>query len=134
LFACIQHLNIATLHAAIPRVAAHSSRLYPALHHAILSNERACVLLGTMDSFQQCVEDLGTIGRMLELPHGRDIAIEMLRELTPYLTELSLLNSRDPTGAVKLILEYAGGLQTRLKGSDPQELGGTRRGPADRVA
>jgi hypothetical protein len=69
-----------------------------------------------MDKFQQCVEDLGTVARMLELPHGRDIAAEMLRELTPYLKELSLLTAKDPTGAVKLILEYAEGLRTRLKG------------------
>ena len=82
-----------------------------------------------MDSFRQCVEDLGTISRMLELPHGRDIAVEMLRELDPYLKELSTLNGRDPTGAVKLILEYADELQTRLRGSDPKGLKASASGP-----
>ena len=87
-----------------------------------------------MENFQQCVEDLGTIGRMLELPHGRDIATEMLRELTPYLKELSLLNGRDPTGGVKLILEYAEGLRTRLRGSETRELKIGPPPPAERVA
>ena len=82
-----------------------------------------------MDSFGQCVEDLETIARMLELPHGRDIAAEMLRELGPYLKELSTLSGRDPTGAVKLILDYAEGLQTRLRGSDPKALKATAPGP-----
>lgn len=70
-----------------------------------------------MDNFQQCVEDLGTISRMLELPHGQDIAEELLRELAPYLKELSQLEPRDSTGAVRLILEYAAGLRVRLNGS-----------------
>ena len=34
-----------------------------------------------MEPFRQCVEDLATIERLLELPHGYDIAAEMLREL-----------------------------------------------------
>jgi hypothetical protein len=87
-----------------------------------------------MDSFGQCIEDLGTIGRMLELPHGRDIAVEMLRELAPYLKELSALSPRDPTGGVQLILDYADGLQTRLRGSDTKELSGAAAKRADRVA
>jgi hypothetical protein len=87
-----------------------------------------------MDSFGQCVEDLGTIGRMLELPHGRDIATEMLRELTPYLKELATLSGRDPTGAIKLILDYAEGLHTRLKGSDPKDLKGPSPGRVEHVA
>lgn len=87
-----------------------------------------------MDSFGQCVEDLGTIGRMLELPHGQDIATEMLRELTPYLKELAALSGRDPSGGVKLILEYAEGLQTRLRGSDPNDLKPVSTGRAQHVA
>ena len=87
-----------------------------------------------MANIQQCVEDLETIGRMLELPHGRDIAAEMLRELTPYLKELSLLSGRDLTGAVKLILEYAEGLNTRLRGSETRELKRTSPPTAKRVA
>jgi hypothetical protein len=71
-----------------------------------------------MDAFGQCVEDLGTIGRMLELPHGRDIAVQMLRELAPYLKELEVLKERDPTGAVRLILDYVEQLRTRLKVPD----------------
>jgi hypothetical protein len=73
-----------------------------------------------MDAFQQCVEDLGTVGRMLDLPHGHDIAREMLRELGPYLKELSALSGRDPTGGIKLILDYAEGLRIRLKVADSQ--------------
>jgi hypothetical protein len=71
-----------------------------------------------MDAFGQCVEDLGTIDRMLELPHGHDIAVEMLRELSPYLKELHALKERDPTGAVRLILAYAEGLRIRLNVPD----------------
>jgi hypothetical protein len=75
-----------------------------------------------MDAFKQCVEDLGTVGRMLELPHGHDIAREMLRELSPYLKELSALSGRDPTGGIKLILDYAEGLRIRLKVADSQPV------------
>ncbi len=61
----------------------------------------------TMDAFQQCLEDLGTIERMLELPHGYDIACEVFRETGPYLKQLEAINHHDPTGAVKLVLAYA---------------------------
>jgi hypothetical protein len=87
-----------------------------------------------MDTFKQCVEDLGTIARMLELPHGHDIAAEMLRELVPYLKQLSAIAGRDPTGAVKLILEYAEGLRTRLHGSESKELKSGRMLASERVA
>lgn len=76
----------------------------------------------SMDSFQRCVEDLETIGRMLELPHGRDIAVEMHRELGPYLKELSALVQRDPTGGVKCILDHAEWLRVQLHGSESREL------------
>ena len=67
-----------------------------------------------MDPFQRCVEDLGSIDRLLELPHGKDIALEMFRELGPYMTALASLKDRDPTGAVALLFEYADGISTRL--------------------
>jgi hypothetical protein len=87
-----------------------------------------------MDSFCQCVEDLGTIGRMLELPHGHDIASEMLRELSPYLKQLAAVSGRDPSGGVKLILDYAEGLRTRLRGSDPKDLKPAGAGRVEHVA
>ena len=87
-----------------------------------------------MDNFRQCVDDLATISRMLELPHGRDIAAEMLRELEPYLTELKALTARDATGGVKVILDYATGLRTRLNGSDSSELKRARSSSPARVA
>ena len=87
-----------------------------------------------MDNFQQCVEDLGTIGRMLELPHGQDIAKELLRELAPYLEELGAIERRDPTGAVRLILEYAEGLRGRLSGSESAVLKTTPGLTSERVA
>jgi hypothetical protein len=87
-----------------------------------------------MDKFKQCVEDLGTIGRMLELPHGQDIAAEMLRELAPYLRELGELERRDPTGAVSLILEYAEGLRSRLGGAESAVLKTTPPLTSERVA
>jgi len=60
-----------------------------------------------MDQFRQCVEDLGTIRRLLELPSGHDIAAKMFREVTPYLQELDELKERDPTGASARVLEYS---------------------------
>jgi hypothetical protein len=87
-----------------------------------------------MDNFQQCVEDLGTISRMLELPHGQGIAAELLREHAPYLKELSALERRDPTGAVRLILEYAEGLRTRLQGAESAVLKTTPPVTSERVA
>jgi hypothetical protein len=87
-----------------------------------------------MDKFQQCVEDLGTISRMLELPHGQDIAAELLRELAPYLKELSALERRDPSGAVRLIVEYAEGLRSRLHGSESGVLKTTPALTSERVA
>jgi len=67
-----------------------------------------------MEPFRQCVEDLATIERLLELPHGYDIAAEMLRELAPFLKELKELSRNDRTGGVQLILDYADGLKARL--------------------
>ena len=67
-----------------------------------------------MDAFQRCVEDLGSIDRLLELPHGKDIALEMFRELSPYMSELSALKERDPTGAITLLFEYAASVRVRL--------------------
>ena len=67
-----------------------------------------------MDPFQRCVEDLGSIDRLLELPHGKDIALEMFRELAPYMAQLAPLKDRDPTGAIALVFEYAEGVRVRL--------------------
>jgi hypothetical protein len=60
-----------------------------------------------MDPFQQCVEDLGTIRRLLELPNGHDIAAKMFRDVTPYLECLSQRKERDPTGASERVLAYS---------------------------
>jgi hypothetical protein len=87
-----------------------------------------------MDKFQQCVEDLGTISRMLELPHGQGIAVELLRELAPYLKELGELERRDPTGAIRLILEYGEGLRVRLQGAESAVLKSTPPLTSERVA
>ena len=89
-----------------------------------------------MDTFRQCVEDLDTIGRMLELPHGRDIAVEMLRELTPYLTELARLQTKDPTGAVKRILDHVDYLKVQIHGASSAERRDSelRRSGTQRVA
>jgi hypothetical protein len=87
-----------------------------------------------MDTFRQCIEDLATIGRMLELPHGQGIAAEMLRELEPSLKELTAVSARDASGGVKLILAFAESLKTRLKGSDSRELKGGRQSSPARVA
>ena len=70
-----------------------------------------------MDPFQRCVEDLGSIDRLLELPHGKDIAVEMFRELTPHVAQLATLKERDPTGAVALVLEYSESIRARLNTS-----------------
>ncbi len=70
-----------------------------------------------MDPFQRCVEDLGSIDRLLELPHGKDIALEMFRELAPYMAELATLKDRDPTGAVALLFEYSDSIVVRLGAS-----------------
>ena len=67
-----------------------------------------------MDPFQRCVEDLGSIDRLLELPHGKDIALEMFRELAPHTADLAALRDRDPTGAVALVLDYAESIRIRL--------------------
>jgi len=67
-----------------------------------------------MDPFRRCVQDLEAIGRLLELPHGHDIAFEMFRELLPYLWELSPLRERDPSGAVACLFDYAEGMRVRL--------------------
>jgi hypothetical protein len=67
-----------------------------------------------MDAFQRCVQDLGSIDRLLQLPNGREIAVEMFRELTPYLTQMATLKEHDPTGALACLLDYAEGARARL--------------------
>lgn len=87
-----------------------------------LESTRETWSLIIMDAFQQCVEDLGTIERMLELPHGYDIACEMFRELGPYLKQLAAITRHDPTGGVKIILEYAEKLRRELNIVDSQPV------------
>jgi len=72
-----------------------------------------------MDAFQRCVQDLGSIDRLLQLPHGRDIAVEMFRELSPYLDQLTGLREQDPTGALACLFDYADG----ARASGPPERG-----------
>ncbi|HET7544273.1 MAG TPA: hypothetical protein VFK05_30590 [Polyangiaceae bacterium] len=67
-----------------------------------------------MDPFRRCVQDLEAVDRLLELPHGQDIALEMFRELLPYLWQLSPLRDRDPSGAVARLFDYAESLRVRL--------------------
>ena len=67
-----------------------------------------------MDGFQRCVRDLDAINRLLELPHGHDIAREMYRELQPYLRQLTPLREHDPSGAVSCLFDYAEGVRARL--------------------
>ncbi len=67
-----------------------------------------------MDGFQRCVRDLESIDRLLELPHGFDIALEMYRELLPYLWQLAPLKEHDPTGAVSCLFDYAERVRARL--------------------
>ena len=67
-----------------------------------------------MDPFRRCVQDLEAINRLLELPHGRDIAFEMFRELLPYLWQLGPLRERDPSGALACLLDYAEDVRVRL--------------------
>ena len=67
-----------------------------------------------MDAFLRCVQDLAAIDRLLELPHGHDIALEMYRESMPYLLELQALRERDPSGAAARICDYADDLRKRL--------------------
>ena len=67
-----------------------------------------------MDAFRQCVEDLGTIDRLLELPHGREIAVRLFRETEPYVELLDAMKSRDPTGAIRQVVEFAAGIRTRI--------------------
>ena len=67
-----------------------------------------------MDPFRRCVQDLEAIDRLLELPHGHDIAFEMFRELLPYLWQLSPLRDRDPSGALACLFDYAEGMRVRL--------------------
>ena len=67
-----------------------------------------------MDPFRRCVQDLEAIDRLLELPHGHPIAFEMSRELVPYLSQLSPLRERDPSGALACLFEYAESMRVRL--------------------
>jgi hypothetical protein len=71
-------------------------------------------LLRIMDPFRRCVQDLEAIDRLLELPHGHPIAFEMFRELVPYLSQLSPLRERDPSGALACLFDYAEGVRVRL--------------------
>jgi hypothetical protein len=67
-----------------------------------------------MDAFQRCVQDLGSIDRLLQLPNGKEIAVEMFRELTPYLDQMAELRGLDPTGATACLLDYAEAARARL--------------------
>ena len=67
-----------------------------------------------MDGFQRCVRDLESIDRLLELPHGYDIAVEMYREMLPYLWQLAPLKEHDPTGAVSCLFDYSERVRARL--------------------
>jgi hypothetical protein len=67
-----------------------------------------------MESFRRCVEDLESIDRLLELPHGRDIALEIFRELQPFLAELGSLKDRDRSGAVSSLFEFAESIRVRV--------------------
>ena len=67
-----------------------------------------------MEPFRRCVEDLESIDRLLELPHGRDIALEIFRELQPYLAELVPLRDRDRSGAVSSLFEFAESIRVRI--------------------
>jgi hypothetical protein len=90
-----------------------------------------------MDSFQRCVQDLEAIDRLLELPNGRDIAVEMLRELSPYFLELTALREHDPTGAIGCLLDYAQGVRLRLAPLPDKFSSGVQtamRTPTPRVA
>jgi hypothetical protein len=68
-----------------------------------------------MEIFWQCVEDLATIERLLELPHGREIAVQMFREVSPFLELLDAMKARDPSGGIKRVVEFASVLQRRLE-------------------
>jgi hypothetical protein len=72
------------------------------------------VLVWIMDPFRRCVQDLEAIDRLLQLPHGHDIAFEMFRELLPYLWQLGPLRDRDPSGALACLFDYAEGMRVRL--------------------
>ena len=67
-----------------------------------------------MESFRRCVEDLESIDRLLELPHGRDIALEIFRELQPFLADLDSLKDRDRSGAVSSLFEFAESIRVRI--------------------
>jgi hypothetical protein len=67
-----------------------------------------------MEIFWQCVEDLGTIDRLLELPHGQEIAERMFRDVAPVLELLEPMKARDPTGAIARLLEFADGVRARI--------------------
>ncbi len=67
-----------------------------------------------MDSFARCVQDLEAVDRLLELPHGHDIAVEMFREVLPYLWQLRALKERDRSGALACLFDYAEGIRLRL--------------------
>jgi hypothetical protein len=67
-----------------------------------------------MDPFRRCVQDLEAINRLLELPHGHEIACLMFRELAPYLMQLVSMRDRDPTGAIACVFDYAVAVEERL--------------------
>jgi hypothetical protein len=53
--------------------------------------------------------------RLLELPHGPEIAVQMFHEVSPFLELLDAMKSRDPTGGIKRVVEFASVLQRRLE-------------------
>ena len=62
----------------------------------------------------QCIEDLSTIARVVDLPHGRDIATRIFNELRPLLAEIRTLKERDRTGAILQVLRFAEDVRVKL--------------------
>ena len=60
-----------------------------------------------MDVFRRCVEDLGAIERLLELPHGYEIARKMFAEIEPLIQLLDAMKTRDPSGAISCLVKFA---------------------------
>jgi hypothetical protein len=87
-----------------------------------------------MDPFTRCVQDLEAIDRLVGLPHGHDIAVEMFRELLPYLWQLGAMKDRDRSGALVCLLDYAEGIRERLGYSKLETLPPAERQPANQVA
>ena len=75
---------------------------------------RRAWLFEIMDPFRRCLQDLESIARLVELPNGREIALEMFRELSPYLEQLATLKEQDRSGALACLLDYAEGMRIQL--------------------